>query len=112
MTDVENRFVCANGNRGYRQTLDNPERKGFEQHSVHKGAGVAFVTIADDVLGFAWLLPGRAPLCPCREAGSPAPAKARVLDQVDDLLRGERLVWLGKRMLRISTFRTALLANR
>ena len=66
--------------------LEHAEGKRLEDHPVHEGARVAFVTVADDVLRVS---PGRAgdvPLAPCWEARAAPSAQPAVRELGDHFL--------------------------
>ena len=86
MADVEDGLVRADGHRGDGQALDDPVRERFEDHAVHERTRVAFVAVADDVLGRLGLLADHAPFLAGGETSAAAPAQAGRLDGLDDLL--------------------------
>ncbi len=73
MTDVEDAFVRSDSDRGDGQPLDDAEGERFQNHSIHKGAGIAFVAVANNILGWLGLLANDAPL---RAGGESRPAAA------------------------------------
>jgi hypothetical protein len=85
--DVE---VAAGGaNRVGRddQALEHAVRIAFQHAAIHVGAGVAFVAVADDVLGRALNGARDLPLEPGGEAGAAAAAQAAGFHFGDDVLR-------------------------
>ncbi len=87
MPNVKNPLVRAYRHRRDRQPFDDAERKRFENHPVHEGAGVALVAVADDVLRFARLLRDDAPLLSRWESRPAASAQTGFLDGGDDFVR-------------------------
>ncbi len=47
--DIEIAFVSADSGGGNSHALQNAKGVGFHQHTIHKGAGIAFVAVANDV---------------------------------------------------------------
>jgi len=66
----------------------------LEDQAIFAGAGLAFVSVAQNILGLGRLLGHERPLHAGREASTAAAAQAGVLDFVDDGVRlhGERLL--------------------
>jgi len=60
----------------------------FQDRTVHKGPGIAFITVADHVFGEAFVLSGFFPFISRRETRSSPTAQARFFHLGDDLLRG------------------------
>ena len=82
--------------------LDQRVRVAFEHRAVHERARVAFVGVAQDVLGLVVLLLREAPLHPRGEAGAAAAAQAAGEDLVDDLLGRRRGEHLGERLVALA----------
>ena len=74
----------AGGDGGDGHAFDQPERVAFEQQAVRKGAGIAFVRVADKVLLLGGGVAYGAPLDVGRKASAAATAQARGFDLVDE----------------------------
>ncbi len=79
--------------------LDDRVGIPFQDRPVHEGPGIAFIGVADHVLGLALGLPAGLPLASRRESAAAAPAQARVLDLLDDLFGIHRRQGLGHRLV-------------
>ena len=96
-TDVDVALVRADRVTCDRHCLEDRMRVAFEDGTVHECAGVALVRVADDVL-LRDLIPCRkVPLHAGREACAASAAKARILHDLDDLLRRHFGEYLAER---------------
>ena len=84
----------AHREAGDHHALDQHERIAFEDHAVCEGAGIALVTIADDIFAVCLRFENSFPFDPGREAGAATAAQSGFGDFRNDLLRrhGERLL--------------------
>ena len=87
-TDVEVAFGSAERVAGDHHTFDDFEGVAFEDRTVHERAGVAFVTVADDVFLIGLDVGRELPFTAGGEATAATAADARGEDFVDDFLRG------------------------
>ena len=87
MADVEDRLVRPHGDCGDGQAFDDPVGERLEDHAVHERPGVAFVAVADDVLGWVRRLANHAPFLASGKPCPATPAQAGLLHGGDDLLR-------------------------
>ena len=90
VADVEDGLVRADRDRGDGQPFDDAIRERFEDHPVHERARVAFVAVADHILGLAGLLAHHAPFLAGGKPRAAAPAQAGLLNGLDDLFRRKR----------------------
>ena len=86
VADVEDAFFRADGERADAHALDDRVRTALHDRAVHERAGVAFVAIADDVLGPFVVAGGTAPFSAGREAGTAFAAQAALFDLRDDFV--------------------------
>ncbi len=77
-------------------------RVAFENGAVHKCARIAFVRVADNVLGVAGVLGGEAPLNAGGETCTTTAADAGSLHQFDNRLRGHLAEALGQALVTAS----------
>ena len=78
----------AHGIAGDGHAFQDPVGVAFHDVAVLDGAGLAFIGVADDVLGGDGAGPGEGPFEPGGEAGAAPASEARVLHRVDHLFRG------------------------
>ncbi len=71
-------LICPDGITGNQHTLNYPVGIAFHETAVHKGSGVTFISIADDVFLLAGSLPGKEPLAAGRETSAAAASQARL----------------------------------
>ncbi len=84
--NIQNALLGAHCVGGDGDAFEHTERERLQQHAIHERAGVAFVAIADDVLGRSAGLPNLLPLDARRETGSAPATKPGQLDLFDHLL--------------------------
>ena len=77
-------MVCADGIAADQHTFNDAVGVAFKDGAVHECTGVAFVSVADDVLFVAGLVVGSFPLDACGEACTAAAAEAGLLHLFDD----------------------------
>ena len=85
-TDVEESFVRADHVGGDDHALDHAKRERLEDHAVHERPRVAFVAVADDVLGLVLFRAGESPLQPGWETGPAASAQSAIEHFLNDAL--------------------------
>ena len=79
----------AHGVAGDGHAFQHPVGIAFHDVAVLDGAGLAFIGVADDVLGGDGAGPGEGPLEPGGEAGAAPAPEAGVLHRVHHLFRGQ-----------------------
>ncbi len=87
--DVDVADAGAHGVAGDGHAFQHPVGIAFHDVAVLDGAGLAFVGVADDVLGGDGAGPGEGPLEPGGEAGAAPAPEAGVLHRVHHLFRGQ-----------------------
>jgi len=86
-TDIDISLVRADGVASDRHSFEYRVGVAFERGTIHVGAGVTFVSIADHVLLACGLHGGELPLLACGEACATASAEARLQDFSSHLVR-------------------------
>ena len=71
----------------------------LQHRAIHKGPRIPFVSVADQILDIATGPGSELPLEAGEEPGAAAPSQARLLDLVDDILRGHLDQHLGQRLI-------------
>ena len=85
--DVQKSGFGPQRQRSDQHPFDHPEGERFEDHPVHKGAGIAFIAVANDIFDRVCRFGNHAPFL---AGGKPAPspaAQAAFFNGFDDLLR-------------------------
>ena len=72
---IHNHLLRADGIRTYKHTLDKVMRITFDNRAVHKRAGIALVSVADEIFRRTFRCTRRVPLKPSRKSGAAAPCK-------------------------------------
>ena len=106
-TDVHQALGGADGVAADGHSLDDAVRVALKDGTVHKGSGVAFVGVADDVFLVSLVFGAELPLQTCGESGATAAAEARGFHLGNDLLGGHLGDALAKGF--VTTARDALL---
>ena len=86
--EVDVALLGADGEARDRHALDQRERIAFHEHAVREGARVAFVGVADDVLGRGRGIQHRLPFDAGREGRAATTAQAGIGDLLHDLRAG------------------------
>ncbi len=85
-----------------RHAFEQAVRVAFQDRAVHECAGIAFVCIADHVLGCVAAAPAELPLDAGREARSAAPAQSRIFHRGDHIVRLHLCQRLCQRLVAIA----------
>ena len=93
-TDVDPAFICADRVAADGHGFQDRVGIAFQQGAVHERAGVAFVSVADEVLVLRLGSAGELPLLAGGETGAAAAAQAGVQHFLDNLFGGH----LGQRL--------------
>ena len=88
--DVDESDLRPNREARNHHAFDDRVRIVLQDQTVLAGAGLAFVAVAEDVLGFRRFLGHERPFHAGGKSGAAAPAQVRCLDLVDDPVRTQR----------------------
>ena len=102
--DVDVALVGADGIAGDGHGLQHHVGVALQHRTVHKGAGVALIGVAADVLHVARALPGKQPLLAGGEAAAAAAAQAAVLHDLDHLVGGHPGQYAAQRLVAVHRY--------
>src|SRR5512139_3566138 len=89
MPDIDVSVTSSDGISTNDHSLQNRVRITFQEASVHIGAWISLVAVADDILDFPWSLPTVFPFLTGRKSCSSSSSQIRGFYFIDDLLRSQ-----------------------